>query len=104
MISPQRVPQRVHVESVEPHPLRLGAPQFHPRSHVGNPATSSLAHIQVGHRSNPASIVAGVTPGVLHTRTQRLMRQQSGQSPSTPIQVNPCSSMSRRLSSAARHS
>lgn len=35
-------------------------------------------------------------------RTQRSMRQQSGQSPSTPIQVKSFSAINRRLSSA-RH-
>jgi len=35
--------------------------------------------------------------------TQRLMRQQSGQPPSTPIQVKQCSPMSRWLSRARHH-
>ncbi len=73
-----------------------------PRSQVRNSATSRFAHIQVGQRSNRASSSSASRSSSPRPRTQRFSRQQSGQSPSTPIHVKPCSSMRRRLS-CARH-
>ena len=98
----QRVPQRVHVEAVEADPRGLGArPRSTRAASRGSRPPPRLAHIQVGQRSKAPRMPRASRSWSSWPRTHRLIRQQSGQSPSTPIQVNPCSSMRRRLSRPA---